>query len=26
VYGELEGWLEWPSELYAVERIPPCVC
>ena len=20
-YGELEGWLEWPNELYANERI-----
>ena len=23
-YGELEGWLEWPAELYAVERTEPC--
>ena len=25
-YGELEGWLEWPAELYANERILPCSC
>jgi hypothetical protein len=23
VYGELEGWLEWPAEVYAEERILP---
>jgi len=22
-YGELDGWLEWPPELFAAERIVP---